>query len=324
MSDLLKQLDVSAMAAPVYVLLIVIEALLVRAGRARGHYIGRDTATSLSMGAGSVLVDLTLRGLGYGIIWVAWEHRLLTLPETAWTIVLCFVVDDFRYYWWHRFSHRVRWFWANHVVHHSSQEYNLGTALRQPWTSRLTGLVVLGIPLALMGFHPAMLAFVSSINLIYQFWIHTEVVDRCPRWFEAVMNTPSHHRVHHGKNPRYLDANYAGVFIVWDRIFGSFVPERADEPVRYGLVHDITTHNPLKVAFHEYADIARDVLRSGLSVGERLAYVVAPPGWSHDGSRMSSDAVKAEYVREHPETAGQPGLPVSSWGDPVELNRSVG
>src|SRR3546814_77230 len=133
-------------------------------------------------------------------------------------------------YVFHRAAHRVRWFWASHVIHHSSQHYNLSTALRQTWTGFFSLTFLFRLPLFLIGFPPAMVFFCAGLNLIYQFWIHTEAIGRMPRWFEAVMNTPSHHRVHHGVNPRYLDANYAGVFIIWDKMFGSFVPERDDDP----------------------------------------------------------------------------------------------
>src|SRR5690606_13487459 len=147
------------------------------------------------------------------------------------------------YYWSHRFAHTVRWFWADHVVHHSSQHYNLTTALRQPWFNVFTlKFIWFGSWMVLLGFEPGMIAFCGALNLIYQFWIHTEVVGRLPKWVEAVMNTPSHHRVHHATNPRYLDSNYAGVFIVWDRLFGTFEPERDDDPCRYGIVRNLGTY----------------------------------------------------------------------------------
>jgi sterol desaturase/sphingolipid hydroxylase (fatty acid hydroxylase superfamily) len=284
--------DVSTLAAPVYLALIAAEALLVGLGRAKGRYEGRDTATSLTMGLGSVVVGALVGTASYGVVFFAYEVRVSTVALTPASFVACFVLNDLVYYWAHRFGHRSRWFWASHVVHHSSRQYNLGTALRQTWTGPITGLVILKVPLALLGFHPGVIAFAASVNLVYQFWIHTEVIDKLPRWVEGVFNTPSHHRVHHGANPRYLDANYAGVFIVWDRLFGTFVPEQADEPVRYGLVHDLESHHPLRVAFHEYIDMAKDVLRPGLTLAQRLAYVFAPPGWSHDGSRLDSAALK--------------------------------
>jgi sterol desaturase/sphingolipid hydroxylase (fatty acid hydroxylase superfamily) len=300
--------DVANLAAPLYLLLIAIEAFAIQRGRARGLYEGRDTATSLSMGVGSVVAGALLGGLSIGIVTLAYQFRITTLPVSLATVALCFVLYDLKYYWSHRFMHRVRWFWAAHVAHHSSQRYNLGTALRQPWTGPISGLALLSTPLALLGFQPSLIFFVASLNLIYQFWIHTEAIDRLPGWVEAVFNTPSHHRVHHGKNPRYLDANYAGTFIVWDRLFRSFVPEQREETVRYGLVHDLDTYNPLRVAFHEYVDIARDLWQPGLSALQRLAYVFAPPGWSHDRSRATSTDLKAAYLIAHPEAAGAPGL----------------
>jgi hypothetical protein len=129
-----------------------------------------------------------------------------------------------------------------------------------------------------------------------------------PRWFEAVMNTPSHHRVHHGRNPRYLDANYAGVFIVWDKLFGTFVPELEEEKPDYGLVHNIGTFNPLRVAFHEWVGMLKDIARPGLTFSQRVMYAVAPPGWSHDGSRQTSEQIKASHLSRHPEDQGTPGF----------------
>ncbi len=312
--------DVSTFAAPVYVAFILVELVLIAIGRARGRYETRDTAASMTMGLGNVVSEIVLAGslgaLAYAVLFAVYEMRLWTVPFVWWAFLLCFVLDDLRFYWSHRFQHRVRWFWAAHVIHHSSQHFNLSTALRQPWTGRLTGLFVLRIPLAFLGFHPAMLAFVGSLNLFYQFFIHTESVGRLPSWIEAVFNTPSHHRVHHGRNPRYLDANYAGTLIVWDRLFGTFVPEQDDEKVRYGIVHNLGTFNPLRIAVHEYVAIGRDVMRRGLTLGQRLAYLFGPPGWSHDGSRQTSTGIKADHVRRHPDRAGTPGLPGAPSDDP--------
>jgi sterol desaturase/sphingolipid hydroxylase (fatty acid hydroxylase superfamily) len=301
--------DISVIGAPIYLVAIAIEVQLVRRGRARGLYEGADAATSIAMGVGSVVVGALTAVLPIAVILQAWEWRVATVPISVATIALCFVVDDCRFYWWHRFAHRIRWVWANHVVHHSSEHFNLSTALRQPWAGAISGGFLVGLPLVLLGFNPALLAFVASINLFYQFWIHTEAVSTLPHWVEAVFNTPSHHRVHHGKNPRYLDANYGGTLIVWDRLFGTFVPEQAEETVIYGIVHRIDTHNPLRVATHEYVAIARDAVRSGLRPRQRLAYLFAPPGWSHDGSRSQSTELKAAYVAAQPEAAGAPGLP---------------
>src|SRR5262249_28604975 len=200
-----------------------------------------------------------------------------------WVFVLCFFLEDLAYYWFHRISHESRWFWASHVVHHSSRSYNLATALRQTWTGKLTLGIVFWLPLVLLGFPPAMVFLFTGLSLIYQFCIHTEAIDRLGP-LELVLNTPSHHRVHHAVNPRYLDANYGGVLIVWDRLFGTFVAEHAGDRPVYGLVKNIDTYNPLRIAFHEWAAIARDVAR--VRTGrEALGYLFGPPGWSPDGSR---------------------------------------
>jgi sterol desaturase/sphingolipid hydroxylase (fatty acid hydroxylase superfamily) len=189
----------------------------------------------------------------------------------------------------------VRWLWADHVNHHSSQHYNLSTALRQPWFGvlALPGFLFL-VPLILIGFPLEMIAFVHGLNLVYQFWIHTETIGRFPRWIEAVMNTPSHHRVHHATNARYLDANYAGVLIVWDRMFGSFVEETQEDPPRYGIVGNIASFNPLKVATHGWVALGSDLAKSR-SPREFVLYLFAPPGWSPDGSRDTSDTIKARW-----------------------------
>jgi len=160
-----------------------------------------------------------------------------------------------------------------------------------------------------LGVHPLLLGFVGALNLIYQYWIHTEAIDRLPNWVEAIFNTPSHHRAHHGTNPRYLDSNYAGIFIIWDKVFGTFVPENREEKISYGLVQNIETFNPLKVAFMEMWSAIKDVCKPGLTVTQRFKYLLAPPGWSHDGSRKNSIQIKAEYVAQNPQTAGTAGLP---------------
>jgi sterol desaturase/sphingolipid hydroxylase (fatty acid hydroxylase superfamily) len=299
--------DISAYAAPLYVAFIVFEIVMIYALKKRGAYESRDTTTSLLMGTGNVLSTIVFGTTAFALITAVYfgvyQFRLFDIGFTWWAFLLAFVLDDFLFYWSHRLQHTIRWGWASHVIHHSSQHFNLSTALRQPWFDFVSFSFVLAIPLLLIGFHPAMVAFVGSLNLLYQFFVHTEAVDRLPRPIEAVMNTPSHHRVHHGKNPRYLDANYAGVFIVWDRLFGTFVPERADDPVRYGLVKDIGTFNPLRVATHEYVAIAQDVSRRGLTLGQRLAYVFARPGWSHDGSRKTSTQIKAAAGLDRPPAA---------------------
>lgn len=212
----------------------------------------------------------------------------------------------------HRSAHRMRWFWASHVVHHSSRHYNLSTALRQSWTGFLAPGFLFRLPLFLIGFPPALGFCVAALNMIYQFWIHTETIGRMPWWFEAVMNTPSHHRVHHATNPRYLDTD-AGVFVVWDRLFGTFERERADERPRYGIVHDRGSFNLLRAAFHEWTGSAHDLWHARGLRG-KLGYLVMPPGWSHDGSRDTSGSIKARW-REQGGTSWKKPTSSSSGAD---------
>ncbi len=280
-------------AIPVFVLLILVELFYGQVTN-RVRYEAWDTFGSLMMGLGNTVAAALLGGAIVAISLQFAKFAVFDIGYAWWAWILCFVADDLLYYVFHRSAHRVRWFWASHVNHHSSQHYNLSTALRQTWTGFFAFSFIFDIPLFLLGFPPAMIFFVSGLNLIYQFWIHTEAIDKCPRWFEAVMNTPSHHRVHHATNARYLDANYAGVFIIWDRMFGSFVPERADDKCRYGLVQNLSTFNPLRIAFHEWAAMARDVMRAK-SLGDVAGYLFGPPGWSPDGSRDTSHSLKAKW-----------------------------
>ena len=301
--------QVTQFAIPFFIVAMLAEIVFVRYFKGKGEFETRDTLTSLMMGVGNVAMGLIFGFISYGILTWFWQFRFFDLGVSWWVGLGAFLIDDLRYYWYHRIAHRMRWFWAEHINHHSSQHYNLSTALRQSWTGSFTGAVVLQVPLVLLGVHPAFLAFVYGFNLVYQFWIHTETIGKLPAWFEAVMNTPSHHRVHHATNPRYLDANYAGTLIIWDRMFGTFVEELEEDQPRYGIVKNIGTFNPVKVAFHEYVGIARDVFTPGLTLRQRLAYLFAPPGWSHDGSRDTSESLKAAYVRRNPTEAGKPGLP---------------
>jgi sterol desaturase/sphingolipid hydroxylase (fatty acid hydroxylase superfamily) len=298
-----------AYAIPVFILLLAVEIIAGRrTGRAR--YTLKDASASLTMGLGYVIIATLLAGVFGTVYALTYEHRLFDFGFAWWAFPAAFLLDDFLYYWWHRWSHEVRWFWANHVGHHSSRHYNLSTALRQPWTSTFTGLLFLWVPMVWLGFHPLLIAFVGGLNLVYQFWIHTEMIRRMPRWFEAVFNTPSHHRVHHATNPRYIDANYAGVFIIWDRLFGTFVAERDDDPCTYGIIKNLKSHNPLVIAFHEWAAIFRDWF-GVRSAREWWGYTFGPPGWSPDGSRMTSAQLKEEWRRTSAEKheAGQ-GTPV--------------
>jgi sterol desaturase/sphingolipid hydroxylase (fatty acid hydroxylase superfamily) len=283
-------LDPVILAIPFFLVTLAVEAWwLGRSGRAPQL---KDSVTSIGLGLGSLVAGALTAGLVFALGSAIHQWRVVDWPIAWWSLALCFVADDLAYYWFHRSAHRVRWFWASHVVHHSSEAYNLSTALRQTWTGFVSLNFLFRLPLFLV-FPPALVFFCAGANLVYQYWIHTEAVGRMPRWFEAVMNTPSHHRVHHAVNPRYLDRNYAGVFIVWDRLFGTFEPERADDRPRYGIVHPLGSFNLVRAAFHEWIGIARD-LRSA-PWRAKLGYLWREPGWSHDGSRETSDTIRRRW-----------------------------
>ncbi|GGN94483.1 C-5 sterol desaturase [Actinoplanes lobatus] len=264
-------------AVPAFLLLIVMEVLSYRFlpdDEERG-YEARDTATSLSMGLGSQIIGVPWKLFTAVLFAGLYVLSPFTLdPYDWWVWVLLFFADDFAYYWFHRLHHEVRLLWAGHVVHHSSQFFNFSTALRQSWTPMTSLPFWLG--LAALGFPPWMIFLQQSISLAYQFFLHTERIDRLPRPIEWFFNTPSHHRVHHGSNDPYLDRNYGGILIVWDRLFRSFEPE--GERVNYGLTSNIQTFNPLKVATHEYAAIWRDV-RAATSWRHRAGFLFGRPGW---------------------------------------------
>ncbi len=284
-------------AVPFFVLTIIIEMIYVRITK-KGRYQMTDSASSLAMGLGNQVVG-TFFGAAFALsfYYFVYQYRLFTLPWTWPVMVACFFLEDLAYYWFHRVAHERRFFWASHVIHHSSQHYNLTTALRQTWTGAIGFNFIFWLPMLWIGFPPTMVLMFSAISLVYQYWIHTETIGKMGP-FEWVMNTPSHHRVHHAINAKYLDANYAGVLIIWDRIFGTFIAEDAkNEPPRYGIISQLGTFNPFRVAFHEWAGIFRDV-RSAKNVREVFGYIFGPPGWSPDGSRKTSRSIKAAWAQQ--------------------------
>lgn len=300
--------DPTLLAAPLFALSVAWEWWAVKSKRATGTYQTSDAIVSMTMGIGSAVSGILGSIFLVSVSLIIWEYRVYEMPLNALSLITAFIVYDFIYYWKHRFMHRTRWWWANHVVHHSSNYYNLSTALRQPWTGPVSGLFVVGLPMVLVGWHPAVIGLVGGINLVYQFWIHTEAIDKMPNWFEVVWNTPSHHRVHHGRNPRYLDSNYAGVWIVWDKMFGTFVPELESDKPDYGLVTPLESRNPFWVAIHEYVALFKDFSKDGLRPDRWVRRLYNPPGWSPNGNHNGSEEAKRTYLKQHPEQAGQPGL----------------
>jgi len=280
-------------AAPFFLLFVALEVAALRwldhdQGLPPTGYERRDARTSISMGAISVFF-MTVFKVGSFFVFTAvfvyaapWE-----LPtDTWWYWVALILAQDLCYYWHHRFSHRVRIGWAGHQAHHSSEYMNFSTALRQKWNPWFE--LVFWMPLPLLGFEPWTLYVAWSVNLIYQFFIHTELVHKLWRPVELVFNTPSHHRVHHGSDPEYLDKNYGGILIVWDRVFGTFVEEK-HRPT-YGLTKPVDTYHLLKLEYGFYGDIARDV-RAARTWRERLGYVFGPPGWEPPSAPSATEKV---------------------------------
>jgi sterol desaturase/sphingolipid hydroxylase (fatty acid hydroxylase superfamily) len=249
-----------------------------RAERRRRGRLARRVASVAgvaSVVAGGVAITTTLASRSTADR--MWKRRIVRDLGTGPLALAAAVLGwDFIYYWNHRFMHTSRYMWAIHVVHHSSERYNLSTALRQP-VADAVGTFVPYSALALLGFHPELIASARGINLLYQYWFHTDTIRRLGP-FEEIFNTPSHHRVHHGSNPQYLDRNHGSILIVWDRLFGTF--EREDEPVVYGLTKNIETFDLARIATHEHADMLRDVARS-TTWRERLSYVLRGPGWAY-------------------------------------------
>jgi len=286
--------DPVTLAIPAFVLLIFLEVILGKFAPKKSNYETRDSAASLCMGLGNFAIGLINFGLIVTVSNWVYEYRFFDMGYYWYSFVLIFFVEDFCYYWFHRLSHEHRVWWAAHINHHSSQYYNLSTALRQTWTGGIAGTWTPWLLLSLIGFPTPLIAFQKGINLIYQFWIHTEAINKMWAPFEYIFNTPSHHRVHHATNPEYLDANYAGALIIWDRMFGTFVPENKENPCRYGIVKQIATFNPVIIALHEWIGLFKDLF-SAKSVKSAFLFVFGPPGWSPDGSRMTSAMIKKQH-----------------------------
>jgi sterol desaturase/sphingolipid hydroxylase (fatty acid hydroxylase superfamily) len=278
-------------ALPVFVLAIVIEALYYRFVLDR-PYQWSVAGANFVVAVGRLLSDLATKGLVLALYFAAHEFRPFDVPMDRWeSWVALFFVVEIAYYWLHRYSHEIRWMWAQHSVHHSAQQISLSVAYRLGWTQFVAGPWLFLIPVCWLGFDPRAVLFMYAASLLYQFWLHTEAVGRLG-WLEWLFNTPSHHRVHHAVEPEYLDRNYGGVLIVWDRLFGTFAEERPDGPRTYGLVRQIDTLNPVKIAFAEWAALFAD-LRRAKGPAEALGYMFRAPGWRPDGTGLTTRAIRA-------------------------------
>ncbi len=263
------------LAIPMYFLLMGIELIYEKISN-RKTYRLNDAITNISTGTLQQLTNTFVAIIRIGIYTFIYEQWALFKLEQNWvTFIVAMILFDFFYYWEHRMAHTISLFWGGHVVHHQSEDFNLSVALRQTSTGFIWGFPFY-LPMALMGFHPVQFVLVGGLNLLYQFWIHTEHINKLPRWFEFVFNTPSHHRVHHGRDPKYIDKNYAGVLIIWDRIFGTFTKE--EERPNYGITKPLKSWNPVYANFAHYIDLFKTTKKSR-SLGDTLKILFKRPGW---------------------------------------------
>ena len=287
-----------AYAVPIFLVSMWLEHLLAERGNHHGLYEKRDALTSIKLGIGAVVVGLPFRLAFLWVLTQLYQFRLFTIEMNALGFVALLFAEDLCYYWSHRVNHEVRLFWAAHVNHHSSEHYHLATALRQSWTQPYL-MWIFWLPLPLLGFSPEAILLQQAISLVYQFFIHTQLVGKLGP-LEWLFNTPSHHRVHHAVNVRYLDRNHAGIFIIWDRLFGTFQEELESDPPVYGITKNIETFALFQVAFHEWRALLSDVKRAPTLL-TKLAYLFAPTGYSHDGSTLTSKQLRERLASLPPQ-----------------------
>lgn len=290
-----KQLLLVTMT-PIFLVAFAIEWTVMKQRKQTRQFDFWDIFANLSLGGAYQVFEFVAHALftGAAVMWI-YQYRLFDVPVNAWTILPIFVGVEFCYYWFHRTSHRVRWFWSAHVVHHSSERMNMTTAMRQSLLYSITGWWLFFMPLVLLGVHPVVVFLIYACDLAYQFFIHTESVGKLHRWLEYWFDTPSNHRVHHGRNPEYIDRNYGGVLIIFDRIFGTYAEESEHNPVEYGITRQIQSNNLFVLNFHEFIDMSRDVLSKGPII-MRLKHLWAPPEW----------------IRQQPASESSSGIPAQA------------
>ena len=296
-------------ALPTVVMASLIEALVLSR---RSHYDWRATAVSLFDLVARVGMQIFLPlTIAAPILFWCYQHRFTTIAIDSWLMVLAlFIGQEFCYYWFHRAAHRVRWFWCNHAVHHTPNQLNLSAAYRIGFLGRLAGTPVFYAPLVLLGFPPKIVFAMLQLNLLYQFWIHATWIPRLG-WLEGVLNTPSAHRVHHAANLEYLDANYGGVLIIFDRLFGTYRAERDDLLCRYGLVTPMTSYNPLRIEFHQWMLLAKD-LAAARSLRAVWGHLAMPPGWKPQGPGETTEDLRRSAAQAISASALNPSMSFES------------
>lgn len=280
-------------AAPIMFLLVALEYYLSLRKNLKNLYSKKDFLASLSIGVGNLLVNaVTKVGLFYVIVFF-YNLTPWSIPPTWWSYILCLVVFDFLRYWAHRIAHEQRFWWSTHVVHHSSEHYNFSVSFRLSWTQNLK--LIFFMPIALMGFHPLVFFITHQIEVLYQFWIHTELIRKLPRPIEYIFTTPSHHRVHHAVNEKYIDKNYGSTFIIWDRMFGTFQEE--EEQARYGITKPVNSFNPFVLVFHAWGDLLADLAKRPKEAWRIL--FGSPTSWER--SKMKERELSSESLPNNTE-----------------------
>ncbi len=261
---------------PIALAFIAIELIYMKLAHHDADHDTSETAASIGVAIGDILAR-TITGVVAAVpFYVCYQHRLFDIPlNTAWSWIALFVGTEFFYYWFHRASHRIRWLWATHAVHHSATHFNLSAAIRLGWTGTISGAFVFFLPLALIGFHPLAIALMLGFGLIYQFFLHTALPVKLGP-LEWILNTPQHHRVHHASNETCLDKNYGSVLIVFDRLFGTFTAAPADEPLRFGLKGREPSNNPIRIALSEWNHLWCDVKKAPTLRAKAKVLISAP------------------------------------------------
>lgn len=282
-------------SVPLYILLIAAE-ILISNWHGTKFYTIKDTMQNIFLSCINAGIDLFLRWIFYiAVLIFCYEHHFVTIHNVYVYWIVLFFLEDIAFYIEHRIDHYSRFFWSVHVTHHSSEEFNLTTGFRSSVFQPVYRFIYF-IPIALLGFHPLDIVFMYSLTQTYGILVHTKYIKKMPAWFEAIFVSPSHHRVHHASNIRYLDKNMGMCLIIWDKMFGTFQEELDSDPIRYGLTKSTEAHTRLdKVIFHEWHSLARD-LKQKLPLSIKLKYLFMPPGWSHDGSTKTAVQLQKELA----------------------------
>ena len=283
--------DPTVFAIPVFIALIIIE-VVINAKKNLNLYKFKDSSANITMGLGSVVIGLLTKTFAFFVFLWIYQFRLFEIPNTWWMWGLLLLADDVTFYWYHRLAHQIRFFWAAHVQHHSSEHMNFSVALRQSWGEPFIKFLFY-IWLPFIGFNPVYILIMQAISLVYQFFPHTKLVGKLGP-IEWIFNTPSHHRVHHATQVQYLDKNHAGILIIWDRMFGTFQKE-IEVPI-YGITENINSFSPLKIASHEYISLWQD-MRRAKKLSDKIKYLINPPGWSHDGENRTSKELQRQLPK---------------------------